>query len=66
MTETPPLDALEPRIRRMVAVLLANREAICRPSRGTLEFHFKGRHLEARLAGLESLTMDTEEPPGAA
>jgi len=60
-----PIDALEPRIRRMLTVLLRNRETICRPSRGTLEFHFKGKHLEAKLTGLESLVMDDEngEPP---
>lgn len=60
-----PLDGLEPRIRRMLMVLLRNREAICRPSRGILELHFRGRHLEAKLIGLERLVMDDEngEPP---
>lgn len=62
-----PMAGLEPRIRRMLTVLLRNQEAICRPSRGTLEFHFKGRHLEAKLTGLEPLVMDDDgEPPSAA
>lgn len=62
-----PLDGLEPRIRRMLQVLLRNQEAICRPSRGTLEFHFRGKHLEAKLTGFEPLVMGEEssEPPQA-
>lgn len=52
----------------MLRVILRNREAICRPTKGTLELHFKGRHLEARLTGVEPLVMDDEngEPPSAA
>lgn len=61
-------DDLEPRIGKMLRVILRNREAICRPTKGTLELHFKGRHLEARLTGVEPLVMDDEngEPPSAA
>lgn len=63
------LDDLEPRIGKMLRVILRNREAICRPTKGTLELHFRGRHLEARLIGMEPLVMDDDtngEPPSAA
>lgn len=63
-----PLDDLEPRIQKMLRLLLRNRAAICRPTRGVLELHFRGTHLEAKLVGLERLVMDDEngEPPQSA
>ena len=42
-------DNLEPRIRRMLLLLLANRQAIVAPARGTLVVHFRGGHISAKL-----------------
>lgn len=59
----PSLDALEPRIRRMLALILANRAAIVEPSKGVLELHFNGRNVEAHLSGRLVLDDQNGEPP---
>lgn len=60
------LDELEPRLRRMVALILANRSSICEPRTGVLELHFKGVDVSAHLRGNLTLRLDEQEPPGAA
>lgn len=58
---SPPLDAMEPRIRRMIALILANRAAIVEPARGELVLRFSGGNVEAHLSG--RLVLDEGEPP---
>jgi hypothetical protein len=66
VSQTPALDDLEPRIKRMVALILANRASICEPAKGVLELHFSGRQVSAHLRGNLTLDGETGEPPGAA
>jgi hypothetical protein len=61
-----PLGELEPRIRRMCELILANRAAICDPRTGVLELHFKGGDVSAHLRGNLTLRNEEREPPGAA
>lgn len=60
------LDDLEPRIRRMVALILRHRASICEPAKGVLELHFSGRQVSAHLRGNLTLEDDNGEPPSAA
>jgi hypothetical protein len=59
-------DDLEPRIRRMLALILSHRASICEPVKGVLELHFSGRQVSAHLRGNLTLDSDEREPPGAA
>ncbi len=43
------LTALPPRLQRMIALLLAHEEALCRPNVGSVELHFHADNLEAKL-----------------
>lgn len=43
------LHALPLRLQRMIAVLLAHEEALCRYNVGHLELHWHGENLEAKL-----------------
>lgn len=60
---TDPLAGLEPRIARMIALVLRNRAAICEPAKGELVLHFNGRHVEAHLSGRLVLDDQNDEPP---
>jgi hypothetical protein len=60
------LDDLEPRIRRMLVLILRNRAAICEPMKGVLEIHFNGKHVSAHLTGHRVLEDGNGEPPSAA
>jgi len=44
-----PLHALPLRLQRMIAVLLAHEEALCRYNVGHVELHWHGENLEAKL-----------------
>ena len=56
-------DALEPRIKRMLQLIVKNRAAICEPAKGELTLHFNGRHVEAHLSGRLVLDDANGEPP---
>ena len=66
MSEPLRLVDLDPRIRKMLALILRNREQIRRPKRGTLELTFHGRHVNARLIAVEPIGFDDGPPPEAA
>lgn len=66
VNDAPTLDDLEPRVRRMLALILANRASICEPAKGVLELHFSGRQVSAHLRGNLTLDGETGEPPSAA
>jgi hypothetical protein len=69
VSTTLRLADLDPRIRLMVRLVLANQTAICRPKRGTLELSFHSRHVNAKLIAVEPIGLDEQDsgpPPEAA
>jgi hypothetical protein len=68
VSEPLRLADLDPRIRKMIALIIRNRALIEGPCRGTLEFRFNGRHVNAKLSAVELIGLDVQEddPPPAA